>query len=401
MSDYQEYSNWNLPFKGGVKRTQPYGWSEFAQSPTGKITYQGFKHEGFDCISWDESANPEVLSVCNGTVIVDNDSYSGRPFPAYGTNVIIKQEGTDLAWYYCHLDNNSIEAGQIVKQGQVIGRMGGSGNGIRNAWGSHLHLGLAKLSDSNTRLNQNNGVYGFIDLEPYLTQINNNINQSQPQIQQPMPKSLYQELITINPAFKELWIQGRFDLNDNKATAEMISEVYGWGLNKLSDEDKAKYDVLVQANKNLADQLALTQSNLDGALTDRTNLANRTNVLQAQIVELQSKVNASSITSSVVTNESVVKPEINSLKIPVSEIKSVEQNVPVRIYMPSDSQLEEVKSSLTLPQDYLRINSSTIMANLVSIGVVFNYDKYLGIISGILSFLTYLVSLILQIKKTK
>jgi murein DD-endopeptidase MepM/ murein hydrolase activator NlpD len=41
---------------------------------------------------------------------------------------------------YLHLSRIDVVAGQAVKQGQVIGLMGGSGLGKENGYGSHLHL---------------------------------------------------------------------------------------------------------------------------------------------------------------------------------------------------------------------------------------------------------------------
>jgi murein DD-endopeptidase MepM/ murein hydrolase activator NlpD len=41
---------------------------------------------------------------------------------------------------YLHLSRIDVQPGQAVKQGQVIGLMGGSGLGKENGYGSHLHL---------------------------------------------------------------------------------------------------------------------------------------------------------------------------------------------------------------------------------------------------------------------
>lgn len=163
MSNYINKKDWNLPFLGGVKITQLFGRTEFSESPAGKIAYIGFPHEGIDLISWDESAYPEVYSICDGTVVVDNDNYSGVPFLSYGNVVIIKENDTDFAWYYCHLDSNKVNVGQKISKGQVIGIMGGSGNTTRSAWGNHVHFGLAQLDENYKRINQNNGTYGFVD----------------------------------------------------------------------------------------------------------------------------------------------------------------------------------------------------------------------------------------------
>ena len=224
MSDYQEYPNYNLPFLRGCKRTQPFGWSDFANSSKGRAVYFNRPHEGTDWISWDESANPEVRSVCDGTVIIDNDSYYGRPFNSYGCNVIIKQDGTNNAWYYCHLLSNTVTGGQKVKQGDVIGLMGGSGQGRSTAWATHLHLGLAILDNINTRINSDNESYGFIDPLPELEKLNN-----QTPIIMPDPNlqavTILTELQKVDSKYKEPWISGRLTEGTQKF-AELLAELH-------------------------------------------------------------------------------------------------------------------------------------------------------------------------------
>ena len=235
MSDYQEYPNYNLPFKGGVKRTQPFGKTEFSQSPAGQQAYSGLNHEGIDLISDDESAHPEVLSTCDGTVIVDNDSFNGKPFNSYGCNVIIQEAGTNRAWYYCHLDSNKVSYNQTIKKGDVIGYMGGSGAGYRSAWGSHLHLGLALLSEQGTRLNQDNGTYGFIDPAQEIEKANR-VEQVQAPAQQPAKneppkmttKQGLQELLRYYPEFtpeiENGWPIARFDIDGAGEGLKMVAE---------------------------------------------------------------------------------------------------------------------------------------------------------------------------------
>lgn len=53
---------------------------------------------------------------------------------AYGRVVVIRSGGVDL--WYAHLSKDSVRVGQQVKRGQVIGRVGTSGNSS----GPHLHL---------------------------------------------------------------------------------------------------------------------------------------------------------------------------------------------------------------------------------------------------------------------
>jgi Peptidase family M23 len=152
-----------LPFKNGQIQSQEFGFTEFATSQQGKAIYGNHPHEGIDLYS---NEDPTVCSIANGTVIIDNDSYQGSDsglFASYGNHVVIKDDNTNRAWYYCHLDSNSVYGGQKVKAGDPIGVMGGSGSGSRSKFGSHIHLGRAILDSNNSRINRNALGYGFID----------------------------------------------------------------------------------------------------------------------------------------------------------------------------------------------------------------------------------------------
>ncbi|HET9261941.1 MAG TPA: M23 family metallopeptidase, partial [Vicinamibacterales bacterium] len=94
----------------------------------------------------------EILGVLDGTVyavrdgIVDNQPLVEPPRPAspsaantYGNYVIVKAgDGTFV--HYAHLQRNSVavKTGEAVRRGQVIGRLGNSGN--TNA--AHLHFNI-------------------------------------------------------------------------------------------------------------------------------------------------------------------------------------------------------------------------------------------------------------------
>jgi murein DD-endopeptidase MepM/ murein hydrolase activator NlpD len=60
-------------------------------------------------------------------------------FSGYGKYVAIKHNGT-YSTAYAHLSHIAVKAGQRVRQGQVIGRVGSTGNST----GPHLHFEVLK-----------------------------------------------------------------------------------------------------------------------------------------------------------------------------------------------------------------------------------------------------------------
>lgn len=86
-------------------------------------------HLGLDLAS--KKGTP-VLSANDGQVI-----YAGSGFRGFGRFIIIEHEG-DWASFYGHLDKILIKQGDIIKKGDLIGKMGRTGR----ATGTHLHFEL-------------------------------------------------------------------------------------------------------------------------------------------------------------------------------------------------------------------------------------------------------------------
>ena len=82
------------------------------------------------------------LANLRGTSIVASEAgrviYVGRGFHGYGKLIVIEHTGwsEDWATLYAHLDQFLVKEGVVVRQGQVIGRMGRTGH----ASGFHLHF---------------------------------------------------------------------------------------------------------------------------------------------------------------------------------------------------------------------------------------------------------------------
>ena len=101
-------------------------------SQYGIIRKDGKLHKGIDLIS--KSGDRAVKAIRGGIV-----SYAGYDNTGFGNYVVILQEDGFKA-LYCHLKSYNVEENDIVKEGQVIGIEGMSGNST----GVHLHLEIRK-----------------------------------------------------------------------------------------------------------------------------------------------------------------------------------------------------------------------------------------------------------------
>ena len=119
---------------------------------------QGFVngHRGLDLVGPNYTLD-DIVSYANGTVNMATNGYvngAGEGVNwAYGNFVkIINDDGT--VCLYAHMEYTSVKVGQRVSKGQVIGRMGNSGN----SYGGHLHWEFWPRND----------YYSNIDPSPYL-----------------------------------------------------------------------------------------------------------------------------------------------------------------------------------------------------------------------------------------
>ena len=122
---------------------------------------QGFggsnNHRGLDLVGKDYTID-DIVSYANGTVNMATNGYGNGQGEgvnwAYGNFVkIINDDGT--VCLYAHMEYTSVNVGQRVSKGQVIGRMGNSGN----SFGAHLHWEFWTCND----------YYKNIDPSPYLS----------------------------------------------------------------------------------------------------------------------------------------------------------------------------------------------------------------------------------------
>ena len=120
---------------------------------------QGFVngHRGLDLVGPNYTLD-DIVSYANGTVNMATNGYGNGAGEgvnwAYGNFVkILNDDGT--VCLYAHMEYTSVKVGQRVSKGQVIGRMGNSGN----SFGGHLHWEFWSCND----------YYKNIDPSPYLS----------------------------------------------------------------------------------------------------------------------------------------------------------------------------------------------------------------------------------------
>jgi len=117
---------WPLPKKYIISSHWGYRKDPF----TGKQAY----HNGIDIAT--SGTSPEIYAIAGGEVI----KAGGNTYSGYGYYVII-DHGGGYQSLYGHMNKwPSVEAGQTVKQGQVIGYVGTTGRST----GKHLHFTLYK-----------------------------------------------------------------------------------------------------------------------------------------------------------------------------------------------------------------------------------------------------------------
>jgi Membrane proteins related to metalloendopeptidases len=158
----------STPWEGGR-----YG---FVRNPinTGHgLVYTRF-HEGIDikCLHRDERGEPldEIRAIASGKVVHTNQvaGYSN-----YGRYVVIEHlwEGSPYYSLYGHLSTIAVSVGNRVERGQVIARMGYTGEGLTQAR-AHLHLELNLMfsrnfedwHDRSFRDPNHNGIYNGLNL---------------------------------------------------------------------------------------------------------------------------------------------------------------------------------------------------------------------------------------------
>jgi len=130
-----------IPIENLVKVTSHYGYRAPVYNDEGVQISGGKLHSGIDFVGKKDS---RIISVRDGEVIHSGWNNS------YGYSVEIKHkndDGTTFYTLYAHMQENSLRVtrGELVKEGQVIGIQGTTGNST----GDHLHFEIRTNTGSN------------------------------------------------------------------------------------------------------------------------------------------------------------------------------------------------------------------------------------------------------------
>lgn len=151
----------NTPFKGGNRLTQKYG-----ERPEYYRQFHLAGHEGLDLVPLD--GDRDIYAVEEGIVVKDVDVPGDPKVNAYGIFVVVYNRANGRTWYYCHMVEDNVSQNQMVRRGDKLGRMGGTGN----VQGDHLHLGMRPVGGVGLPLHPNNGDKGFEDPLPLVDALN-------------------------------------------------------------------------------------------------------------------------------------------------------------------------------------------------------------------------------------
>lgn len=108
-----------------------------------------------------------IYAAHNGVVL-----WSGVNMPDGGKMVSLWNKTANLKTIYYHLDNWTVEAGQQVKAGDIIGHADNTG---KMTTGSHLHFEVKGTDYLGNTTNRNNGYGGAIDPSPFFRETYNGL----------------------------------------------------------------------------------------------------------------------------------------------------------------------------------------------------------------------------------
>jgi len=226
-------------------------------------------HDGLDIVVFDD-----VRAIEDGEVIYadwDNKmtwATKGMYF-GFGIMTIIWNKENNRLWVYAHLSENlSLEVGQIVKKGDYIGQMGGSGRGNQNTWDVHLHIGLYEVDGNPTVLNRDNGFWGGIDPLPFLIE-NSQIPEKFPKIPTTQIPINLQNSQNPNEPTPKTW--AKLESNCSQEHFQFVKNAvqnsdWNWLLSSYADRYSEKNDLekitenLKIKNKEINEQLTKIQN---------------------------------------------------------------------------------------------------------------------------------------------
>lgn len=148
--------------------TQYFGNTKFAQSGA----YNGKGHNGID---FGASTGTKIVSALSGIVEATGNTDSIRGCYSYGKWILVRHPN-NLATLYAHLSHISVDPGEPVATGSLLGYSGNTGYST----GPHLHfttyvadaVEIVRLGDIKTRTNCADALIPVAPTEAYLNPIN-------------------------------------------------------------------------------------------------------------------------------------------------------------------------------------------------------------------------------------
>lgn len=131
------YEEYQVKVVDGKIQEGPIGKGELAYPAKSKVSCHFTCYKNHNGVDFSGQGDRSIFAAGDGKVIEKRD-LDGR---SYGTLVII-DHGGGIQTAYAHMewDDIQVEAGQKVKRGQKIGKMGNNGNST----GTHLHFEVRK-----------------------------------------------------------------------------------------------------------------------------------------------------------------------------------------------------------------------------------------------------------------
>ena len=117
-------------------------------SVTTGMYYSSGKYHGAIDISGGGISGTPVYAVADGYVVTSIAKMSNGKYVSYGNYVLIAHYN-GLYTLYAHMNSRNVSTGQTVKQGQVIGTVGSTGNST----GPHLHFEVRTNGYYSSRVN--------------------------------------------------------------------------------------------------------------------------------------------------------------------------------------------------------------------------------------------------------
>ncbi len=144
----------SYPFlKGDYRITQVFG-----NNPD---YYKQFGFAGHEGIDYGTPNGTELFSPFDGIIVRDVDDAKQNN---YGIHLVVWDPEQKCAFWFCHLQDNLVSAGDKVKKGQLVGHTNNTGN----TSGPHLHVNFCETDATGNRINTQNGYKGFVDAKDYV-----------------------------------------------------------------------------------------------------------------------------------------------------------------------------------------------------------------------------------------